>query len=708
MTRSRSSGRDLVRRLVPVAALGLVVGMTLGPAAAAAVLAAPTNDPSDRGVFPVATSTGNSNPLHECQVLTHMQDVHAMQVVGSGFPDGSPYTDGAVSVTISEWDATAKSFDWASSLPLRGVWVKGGSGGEGNWYDYASFADQPPAVGADHDGSLHTKPNPNGPAGLSHVTFCYGATSVPATPDVRVTKSSDADGPVHAGDAITYTLIVENIGKATATGVVVTDTLPDGVTFAGAPEICQVASAMVTCALGDLEAGAQAALEISVTVDGQTCGELTDVAGVSADNEPADATANDTDSVTDVAECAETVGPDLAVQKTSDADGSVAKGGTIRYTITTANVGDRTAHGVTVIDTLPSGLRVINLLPTMGGGVCSVVGASGPHGKEYYSVYCTRDVLGAGRSAVLTIDVQVLDEAACGAITNDVVVSADDEPKAHVGQDNEASHTDPIACEPSIRLSKSGPALAHVGDEIAYTFTVTNDGALPLSGVALIDPRCDAAPAMKDDGNGDDTLSVGETWRYSCTHVVAAADGDPLRNTAAVHAWDRSEQEVTDTASHDVDVIHPAIRILKTVSPGSGSPGDPVTYAYEVTNTGDATLFGISIDDDVLGHIGDVAHLAAGASITMHADYQLPADRVEVTNVGTATGTDVLGRSVSDDDAAAVTVVEAGGGGNGNGSGNGGTAFTGSDSGRGMTVALLLGVMGAALLVLGRRRDGVR
>lgn len=708
MTRSRLGARRLVRRLVPVAAIGLVVGMTLGPAVAAAVDAAPTNDASDRGVVPVVTSTGNSNPLHECQVLTDRQDVNAMQVVGTGFPDGSPYTDGAVSVTISSWDVTAESFDWASSLPLLGVWVKGGSGGEGNWYDYASFADQLPAPGADHDGNLHTKPNPNGPAGLSHVTFCYGATSAPGTPDVTVSKSSDADGPVHAGDAISYTLVVENLGEATATGVVVSDTLPDGVTLTGAPGICDVTGSTVSCALGDLEAGAQAALEISVVVGGQTCGELTDVADVSADNEPTDATGNDTDSVTDVAECTEPLGRDLVVAKTSDADGAVPRGGTIRYTITATNAGDQTAHGVAVSDTLPAGLRVINLLPTMDGGVCSVLGATDSHGNEHYSVYCARDALGAGRSATVTIDVQIENDTTCGPITNDVVVSADDEPRANVGQDNEASHTDRIVCEPSIRLEKSGPALAHVGDEIAYVFTVTNDGDLPLSGVALKDARCDGTPAVKDDGNGDDTLSVGETWRYSCTHVVAVADGDPVPNTATVHAWDQGEHEVVDTASYDVDVIHPAIRIVKTVSPGSGNPGDTVTYAYVVTNTGDTTLYGISVDDSVLGYIGDVAHLAAGTSVTLHADYELPADQVEVTNIGTANGADVLGRSVSDDDDASVSIVEAGGGGNGGGNGNGGTAFTGSDSGRPLAIALLLGAMGVALLVLSRRHEGVR
>jgi hypothetical protein len=128
-----------------------------------------------------------------------------------------------------------------------------------------------------------------------------------------------------------------------------------------------------------------------------------------------------------------------------------------------------------------------------------------------------------------------------------------------------------------------------------------------------------------------------------------------------------------------------------------------VTYTYVVTNTGDTTLFDVSVDDDVIGHIGDIAELAPGESVTLTKDWELPNHAGAVTNVGTATGTDVLGKTVTADDDANVTIVEA--------IHNPPkppkpTAFTGSDALRFGLVALALLALGLVALAIGRRRRG--
>ena len=70
--------------------------------------------------------------------------------------------------------------------------------------------------------------------------------------------------------------------------------------------------------------------------------------------------------------------------------------------------------------------------------------------------------------------------------------------------------------------------------------------------------------------------------------------------------------DAPDEDSWSVDLIHPAITIVKTVNPVSGEPGDTVTYTYVVTNTGDTTLYNVSVDDDVIGHIGDIDRARPG------------------------------------------------------------------------------------------------
>src|SRR5206468_1716230 len=178
---------------------------------------------------------------------------------------------------------------------------------------------------------------------------------------------------------------------------------------------------------------------------------------------------------------------------------------------------------------------------------------------------------------------------------------------------------------------------------------------------------------------------------------------DPLPNTATATGTSDDGRDATDSDDHSVDLIHPAIQIAKTVDPKSGNPGDTVTYTYVVTNTGDTTLYDVSVDDDVIGHIGDVAELAPGESVTLTKDFVLPSGNPEVTNVGTATGTDTLGEQVSDDDDAFVTIVKAE---------NPPppppppppTAFTGSDAARLGLIAGILLALGLLGLALGRRR----
>ena len=165
---------------------------------------------------------------------------------------------------------------------------------------------------------------------------------------------------------------------------------------------------------------------------------------------------------------------------------------------------------------------------------------------------------------------------------------------------------------------------------------------------------------------------------------------------------DHDEGTVSDTDTHDVDVIHPDIDLDKTASPTSGPVGATIVYTYAVTNTGDTTLFDISVDDDTIGHIGDIPSLGVGQTTALTAEITLGPS--PITNIATAAGSDVLGLSVSDVDEATVTVVAAGGGGDDDGTGGGGSPFTGSDAGLLAAWAGALVVLGALLLAAARRR----
>ena len=640
--------------------------------------------PSADGVQPEIVGTKASSDR-----CTQLGFEHGLAFTGSGSASSDTMT-----VTISGFNSPSGSVAWSSTLPIHGVYVKGGPGG--NLFSYPS--------GDTGDQDLHTPQKGNGGFfGVSNVAVCWN--DVPAQPDVTVTKANDPEGAVLPGDTITYSMTVANIGDANASLVELTDQLPAGVTFEDATPGCNPAGVTVTCVGGDIGPGASLGLEITVLVDDTACGTIENIAHVSAANEVAPATENnDSNTVANTVTCsarAAQLGPDLQVTKSSDATGPLYEDDEVEYRITVTNIGGETARGVRLVDVLPVGATSVKGIPVFAGEPCLVTSSLPVGGVPHAEVRCGPAPLGPGASASVTIPTLVTDDA-CGEITNRVDVEGTNEPAEHVGPDNHAEATDEIECPPRIRVEKTGSHRAHLGDTVTYVLRVSNIGGLDLTDVQLTDPTCDGAATLVDDGNGNAVLAVDEKWRYRCDHTIVTADGDPVHNVAKVTA-DHEGGSVSDTDAHDVDVLHPGIAIEQTASPASGAPGSDVVYTYVVTNTGDATLFDISVDDDSAGHVADIGSLAPGASATRTWGVVLGVS--PITNVGSAIGSDSLGMSVSDDDTTTVAVVPEGEESAGDA---GGSPFTGFGAGLLGTWVLVLSALGVALLVLTGRRSPIR
>ncbi|MGH9011993.1 MAG: DUF7507 domain-containing protein, partial [Acidimicrobiia bacterium] len=184
-----------------------------------------------------------------------------------------------------------------------------------------------------------------------------------------------------------------------------------------------------------------------------------------------------------------------------------------------------------------------------------------------------------------------------------------------------------------------------------YTVVVTNTGQVSLTIVALSDPLYPEIVAACPQGVGS-VLAPGAS--FTCTYRVAAV-GDE-HNVAAVSAVDGLGRPLTASDGTYVDIVHPAVSIVKTANPAFVSVSGPVTYIYVVTNTGDTMLYEVTVTDDILGAIGIVGELAPGESVTFNKTVAVDAS-TPPTNIGTAVGTDVLGQAVSANDDAVITVV---------------------------------------------------
>ncbi|HEX9694839.1 MAG TPA: hypothetical protein VGB64_00830 [Actinomycetota bacterium] len=489
-------------------------------------------------------------------------------------------------------------------------------------------------------------------------------------PSLRLVKTAD-DASVTAGDPIGFTITVFNDGPGSARDVVVSDPLPsgpgiawsiDGGTAAGS---CTITGGSLECDLGDMGPATSATVHVASATTGASCGTYDNTATASASNH-ADVTDSDATQV----DCAS-----IQIVKTAD-DAAVTAGEAIGFTITVRNDGAGEARGVTVTDTLPGNP---GLSWTIDGGTaaasCSITSGT---------LTCSLGTMAP--AAVATVHISSPTTGlTCGAIVNVAAVTTSNDGSA------QANATIVVDCPVGINIVKEGPDLAHRGDTASYTMAVTTTTLTPLAQVAVTDPNCDAAPAFRLGDDGDGLLEVGETWIYTCDHIITATDPDPLPNTATATGVGNSVT-VTDDDDHVVDLIAPDIDLNKTVSPVSGTFGTPVIYSYVVTNTGDTTLFDVLVTDDKLGTIGTVASLAAGAKATLTRSAVL--GTTAITNIGTASGEDVLGLRVSDTDPATVTVVA-------------GVRLVPTGTGpAGWLYGLMFLAGGAALVLLGRRKSG--
>ena len=529
------------------------------------------------------------------------------------------------------------------------------------------------------------------------------ATITVNCPNVTVLKTAD-QGTIDAGDTAAFTIVVTNEGPGTAKGVTLTDTLPSGVVWSEDSAACSITAGVLSCNFGDLANSATRTVHVTGATDAADCGVLTNTAVVAASNESVENVGDNSSTATITVNC-----PDLLVTKDAD-QGTVNAGENIGFTVEVTNNGTGTAHGVTVTDTLP----------TNGGLDWAIDAANSDAGCSITSGVLTCDFgdLGPDESRSVHI-VSPTTAQSCGDVVNTASGTSSND-----GEDSDSA-TVTVNCTDIFVTKTADAPLVEGGDTIGFLITVGNNGpgtangvtltdTLPTNGglawsIDLIDGQAPGSEPPCSITDGVLTCDFGslESGSSHTVHITSPTDSTTtcgaVNNTVTVDALNEPntpEFTANDQASASLTVICPGISIVKTANPVSGDPGDTVTYTYVVKNTGDTTLFNVSVDDDVIGHIGDIAKLDPGETVTLTKDFVLPAGDPEVTNVGTATGTDVLGTKVSDNDDAFVTIVKA----ENPPPAPPPTAFTGSDAARLGLIAGVLLALGLLGIVLGRKR----
>ncbi len=188
----------------------------------------------------------------------------------------------------------------------------------------------------------------------SNLTNNEASVATTPTPivDLSLTKTVDNATP-DVGSNVVFSVTVSNAGPSDATGVEVTDQLPNGYTYVGDDASGDYNQTSGVWTVGNLAMGASATLHITATVN--VSGDYTNVANVS--------NVTETDSIPSNDEASVTTTPipivDLSLTKTVD-NVSPHVGDNVTFAITVTNAGPSDATGVEVTDKLPDGYSYVS------------------------------------------------------------------------------------------------------------------------------------------------------------------------------------------------------------------------------------------------------------------------------------------------------------------------------------------------------------
>ncbi|MGI6374891.1 MAG: PKD domain-containing protein [Anaerolineae bacterium] len=235
------------------------------------------------------------------------------------------------------------------------------------------------------------------------------------------------------------------------------------------------------------------------------------------------------------------------------------------------------------------------------------------------------------------------------------------------GCEDSVTHDIVVACSASIEVTKSTDfeGLATLGDVIDYTIEVDNTGPVGVEDLMVTDEMLGTLTYESGDNNEDEVLDPDETWVYSGSYEVTVEDicWTGLLNTASAEGVATCGAQVEDD-SDEVTVgmtYHAELTVDKTTTlVGKAKSGDTVQYAIKVTNTGNVTLYDVTVTDLMLGIVADtsIGDLAPDGSETIYGSYKVQSgDKGKsLTNTAVATALDPCEKEVRAEDSVTIEV----------------------------------------------------
>jgi uncharacterized repeat protein (TIGR01451 family) len=396
--------------------------------------------------------------------------------------------------------------------------------------------------------------------------------------------------PMIAGNNLTYSIVVTNLGPSIATNVIVTHLLPANVTLVSASSSQGTYSqqgSVVTFSLGAMVPRATAAMTVVVLPAAE--GIAVSTATVSSEQPDFFPDNNSVTLTTPVRPATADLAMGIAA-----VPNPVLNGGTLTYTVTLANNGPSPATAITVTNVLPFSAPIQSV--TVSQGTTTTIGDV---------VLWSVSRLAMGASAIATITVTPTVE---GLIT--ATATAAGQEFDPVTANNTAKVTTTVGPAADLALSlTASPVSVVAGSNVTYTITVTNQGPSTATGVMVNDPLPTLVTVLSTNTT-QGTISIsnhnlicvlGELTNgagATITIVAATTTNGTLTTTATVTATQPDANPANNSATVSTIVSAPFVSILPAGAvliyesgPTNGAIdiGETVTVILRLRNAGNSS-----------------------------------------------------------------------------------------------------------------------
>jgi|GEM_PF-4456966 len=415
-------------------------------------------------------------------------------------------------------------------------------------------------------------------------------TTITTSADLSISKKAQPDSVV-AGERLTYTLVISNGGPSVATGVVVSDILPSGVSLVSATPStgnCPFTNP-VMCTIGVMDVSDKVTVTIVVDVDPLAPDVLDNWANVSGQQGDGNPDNNVAESQTGVNRLGQ-----LLIFMDDNPD-VVAAGTNLAYTILITNSGSSIAANVVMTDTLPPEVDFVSVNSSPGDKCFESLGV----------IDCSFGNLAANKSASVEILVFVHPSTFFEQIANLAVVSG------YTITPSMAVEITDVVPEADLELAKTdSPDPVSAGENLTYILPVKNNGPADAQGVVINDtlpggvtyqsgsPGCSANGMIVSCDLG--TMTVGDIVTTTITVKVNQDTSGPIANTATVltQSSDPDSSNNTDVASTTV-TAKADLAISKSGTPDIVAIGGTVNYTLAIDNNGPSLARDVRVVDNL-------------------------------------------------------------------------------------------------------------